>query len=436
MRSFPVALAVRPGARHYKHECPGLIVTVDGLSPPGHVTSARSSAEVTDDSLRCGNHPQPAPDTWRQETGFSPEIEAPNGRLFHESASDADRIAVVNEWIQKHQPCLFGRIAAKSGFLSYCVLTDADLKSPDHLIRDKIQAARLEWTRDSFEGRKNGFIIVAVSEQIATATPDDSVKELALRLASLYLLQTVVPDQVFHDEIWLEKPGRDRTTWKWFAGVNYFSAQGDKRWWHDHRIPGGLAFSINSVGHMVKSGILAKAMDALEKELDSPAEGWTLSKVNSLGKALVLAMQTINSASDTVSGKATELLPIPRDDSGHPVAQCPIPLSPPLADKNFSEYRGRYHTDFTVPSEYFRPDVIRPDGIGDYILDFTYLFRNDVDNPDFTTMGSGRPIREGEGEEQSRDAAAKARKMDTEEVPLDTSERLVRALGQGRQETG
>jgi hypothetical protein len=301
---------------------------------------------------------------------------------------------------------------------------------------DRVFLPGAEYQRDSFEGRKNGFIIVAVSERIAAATPDDSVKELALRLASLYLLQTVVPDQVFHDEIWLEKPGRDRTTWKWLAGVNYFSTQGDKRWWHDHRIPGGLAFSVNSVGHMVKSGILARAMDALEQELDAPAEGWTLSKVDSLGKALVLAMQTINSASDTASGKATELLPIPTDDSGHPVAQCPIPLPRPLADKNFSEYLGRYHTDFTAPSEYFRPDVIRPDGIGDHILDFTYLFRDDVDNPDFTTMGGGRPIREGEGEEQSRGTAAKTRKMDAEVIPLDTSERLVRALGQGRQETG
>ncbi|HEY7425620.1 MAG TPA: hypothetical protein VH682_15415 [Gemmataceae bacterium] len=98
--------------------------------------------------------PSLTPDTWRQETGFSPEIEAANQRLFDESASDADRIAVVNEWIQKHQPCLFGRIAAKNGFLSYCVLSDADLKSPDHLIKDKIQAARLEWTRDGDRHRE------------------------------------------------------------------------------------------------------------------------------------------------------------------------------------------------------------------------------------------------------------------------------------------
>jgi hypothetical protein len=79
------------------------------------------------------------------------------------------------------------------------------------------------------------------------------VKELALRLCSLYLLEEVAPDRIFLDEIWLEKPGRDATTWRWHAGVNSFRAQGDGRWWQDHLMPGGIAFSVNSVGHMVKS---------------------------------------------------------------------------------------------------------------------------------------------------------------------------------------
>jgi hypothetical protein len=323
-------------------------------------------------------------------------------------------------------------MAAKGDFLSYCILTETDLESSDQVIQDRIQEARLRWTRDGFEGKKNGFIILAVSERIATATPDTSIKELALRLASLYLLKDVIPDQVFHDEIWLEKPGRDQTTWKWFAGVNYFSAQGDKRWWQDHRIPGGLAFSVNSVGHMVKSGILAKAMAALEKELNAPDEGWTLSKVDSLGKALVLAMQTISSASATVSGKATGLLPMPKDDSGKPVAQCPFPLPSGLAEKNFSEYLGHYHTDFTVPSEYFLPDVARPEGLPDHILDFTYLFRSGVDNPDFTTMGSGQQIRRDESVVSApRSDVQKIQRMEAKVVPIDEDNRLVRAFNLG-----
>ncbi|HYT90586.1 MAG TPA: hypothetical protein VEL76_17900, partial [Gemmataceae bacterium] len=149
------------------------------------------------------------PDPWRAKVGFSPDVEPSNQRLFNPAASDADRIAALSDWLQKYQPCLFGRTAARSGFLSYCVLTEADLMSSDEVVRDKIQAARRVWTREGFDGKKNGFIVLAVSERIARATPDASVKELALRLCSLYLLQDIVPDQIFHDELWLEKPGRD-----------------------------------------------------------------------------------------------------------------------------------------------------------------------------------------------------------------------------------
>jgi hypothetical protein len=367
-------------------------------------------------------------DPWREEVGFSPDIENAHQELFN-APDDSHRRNALGRWLQKHQPCLFGRIAAKAGFLNYCFLDHADMLSSDGAIREKIQAARKEWTRDGFEGKKSGFIISVVSDRTARAVPDDAVKTLALRLASLYLLRDVPADDIAHDEIWLEKPGRDATTWEWFAGVNYFSAQGDKRWWHDHRMPGGMAFSVNSVGHMVKSGILGKSMLALEEALGAPPEGWDLSKVDSLGKALVLAMQTIYSASNAVSGKATELFSIPKTDAGKPVIESPVVLPPFLADKDFCLYRGRYHTDVTVPSEYFRPDVQRPDGLPEHILDFTYLFQGDIGNPDFITMGEGRPIRnDGEPGSLGSSGSAKRRRAEPRLVELAAVPRLADAL--------
>jgi hypothetical protein len=371
------------------------------------------------------------PDPWRASVGFSPDVESANHRLFNPSSSDDDRTAALSDWLQKHQPCLFGRIAAKNGFLSYCILTEADLTSTDDVIRDKIQAARRTWTRDGYYGMKNGFIILAISERIARATPDATVKELALRLCSLYLLQDIVPDQVFHDQIWLEKPGRDPTTWQWLAGVNYFCAQGDKRWWQDHRIPGGMGFSVNSVGQMVKSGILAQGMLALEDALGAPAEGWDISKVDSLGKALVLAMHTIHSASNAVSGKATELLQIPKDDRGAPVNKCPVTLPAFLADKDHTQYRGRYHTDVTVPSEYFRADVERPAELPEVVLDFSYLFQAGVENPAYTTMGEGRQIRIDETPLAQPLTPTKRVKMEPVSVPIARATRLLDALGPG-----
>ncbi len=205
-------------------------------------------------------------------------------------------------------------------------------------------------------------------------------------------------DNAHLEQIYLQKPGARLTTWKWLAGVNYFCAQGDRRWWQDHCIPGGMAFSVNSVGHLVKSGMIANAMKELDRLMEAPDEGYPESKVDSLGKALELAMRTIDKASDAVSGKATELLPLPPDRSEMPVRECPVKLSPAMSDKNFCEYRGRYHTDYTLPSEYFLPDVGRPEGLKVHTLDFTYLFHRSVDNPDYRLMGEGQQIRRVTGE--------------------------------------
>jgi hypothetical protein len=132
--------------------------------------------------------------------------------------------------------------------------------------------------------------------------------------------------------------------------------------------------------------------------IDAPDEGYPGSKVDSLAKALDLAMRTIDKASDAVSGKATEPLPLPKDRSNLPVSECPVKLSSAMSDKNFCEYQGYYHTDYTLPSEYFLPDVKRPDGLKIHFLDFTYLFHKSVDNPDFKLMSEGQQIRRIDGE--------------------------------------
>lgn len=338
------------------------------------------------------------PDEWRARAGFSPEVEEANEKLFKPDITEALAEQVLSLWLQKYQPCLFGRIAAKLGAISYCILSEDDLRQPDEIIKEKIQAARLAWTRDGFDGKKSAFVILTISPLIAIALPGPETQELARRLCYLYLETDIEMDNVHLEQIYLQKPGARLTTWKWLAGVNYFCAQGDKRWWQDHRIPGGMAFSVNSVGHLVKSGMIANAMKDLDRLMDAPDEGYPESKVDSLAKALDLAMRTISMASNAASGKATELLPLPEDRSNLPVSECPVKLSHAMSDKNFCEYRGHYHTDYTLPSEYFLPNVKRPDELKIHSLDFTYLFRKSIDNPDFRLMGEGQQIRRIDGE--------------------------------------
>lgn len=35
--------------------------------------------------------------------------------------------------------------------------------------------------------------------------------------------------------------------------LDFFAAAGDGTWWHDHRFPGGVAFTANATGHMKRS---------------------------------------------------------------------------------------------------------------------------------------------------------------------------------------
>jgi hypothetical protein len=376
---------------------------------------------------------QLTPDAWRKQVGFSPDMEALNRILFNPNTAESDAIDGLSAWLQKNQPCVFGKMAAKFGFISYCLLSESDLMMTDEKIRDKIQASRLLWLKEGFEGKKSNFIILVVSPALSYAVPDQVVARIAQRLCSLYLGRDIDFDFVHHEEIFLEKPGSARMTWKWLAGVNYFSAQGDKRWWNDHRIPGGMGFSVNSVGHLVKSEKVARSMIQLNQDLGiADEEGWDDSKVDSLEKALMLAMQTISQASDSISGKATKLLPLSHatGDEGRPT--CPIALPSSLADKDYCSYAGYYHTDYTLPSEYFVSEVVRPASVEPFLLDFTYLFHKHVDNPDHWTMGEGRRVR-ADGTSQSEelndeDDNYKQHRGRPQSVELSSCDLLMRAL--------
>ncbi len=138
---------------------------------------------------------------------------------------------------------------------------------------------------------------------------------------------------------------------------------------------------------MVKSAILAKSMSTLQQLMNAPDQGWDSSKVESLTKAHELAMRTIANASSGPSGKATELLAANDDVAAEELRGV-------LSGKNRHSYVGYYHTDITVPSEYFREDVFRPASITKQVLDFSYLIDSSFENTDALELADGRPIRD------------------------------------------
>lgn len=336
-------------------------------------------------------------DPWREKEGFSSDIAKASADMFDPVKSDAEIAQVLAQWLEKNQPCLFGRMAAGAlNLISYCILTERDLVKSDAAIREKIQKYRLLWKREAFLGRRSAFIILAVSPRILNATPDKTLMALAQRLGFLYLRETIEPDTIYHERLTLEipaeqTPDKQSACYEWRVGSNVFAAQGDKRWWLDHRIPGGLGFSMNSVGHMARSGALRK-MFTQSDDPATPTKGKM--GIDSLEAALKFAMMTINGAQPTISGPATCLRKLPPDEYQQLNPKCPFSQMPPkLQSMDYTTYLGWYHTDAVVPSDYFRPDVERPKDVAQKELNFTYLFDDSIENSDFENMGLGGQIR-------------------------------------------
>jgi hypothetical protein len=369
------------------------------------------------------------PDEWRQVNGFSPEVHDAQTALFEASETREVQEKIINNWIQKHQPCLFGRAAASQRALHYCLIHESDICEGDEAVRRRVLDGHLSWTRQAFEGRSSGFVLLVLSRRVTEARPNDVVLEFAKALARIYLQEDEIEaNRIYHDAAYLAIPDHRERVLKWKAGINYFSAHGDQRWWQDHRIPGGLGFSTNSVGHLAKSGKLLSVLDEYIAQLGMSEDKRYAPRIDSLGKALTVAMQTIDNASNAASGKATELLPLPADLTTLAVEVCPYKLPSKLESKNFCSYRGYYHTDFTLPSEYFRPEVERPGEIKAFDnLDFTYLFRDSLDNPSHETMGQGVPIRADSSAQTNADRSKDERWVGRD-VPVADEYRLVEAL--------
>ena len=234
------------------------------------------------------------PDAWRRDHPFSSEMANCHRTLFDPASSRVEKIAALSRWLAENQPCLFGQMEAKRNRLAFCLLTENDLEQSDQEICDTIQRERVDWKRHAFHGNSHGFLIVAVSETIAFARPGPLLLRLAKRLCELYLGRDE-PDAILLDDLILEMNSPSGTEWRrWKVGANYFSAQGDRRWWCDHRMPGGLAFSMNSVGHMARTG----AELALSKNPDLTSRCASLPREKLVYWALVNAMKTIGPLTD------------------------------------------------------------------------------------------------------------------------------------------
>ena len=91
--------------------------------------------------------------------------------------------------LQKYQPCIFGKIAAKTKGMHYCILTENDLRKSDQHIREKIKLERMLWKQQALSGKRNpkhGFMILVISPSLTWAAPDANLKAFASRVRQLW----------------------------------------------------------------------------------------------------------------------------------------------------------------------------------------------------------------------------------------------------------
>ena len=327
-------------------------------------------------------------DGLRLRRPFSADLATAHEVIFDDGSQADEKAKALSLWLQANQPCLFGRIAAAAGRIHYCILTESEhlRRMSDDEIRETIERDKKVWRQRSLDGARSpehGFLLLVASPVVAIAKPDDNLKAFAMKIQEL-AGWAVEPDEYGNDRaferLFLKNP-RNGSYCEFVFGIDFFASAGDGRWWQDHRIPGGIAFTANSLGHMMQT------------------REWYEAKTNQEQWSLFTAMRTIDEAQTTDHGKATWLIDVVQ---GRPHKPLPCPfhdpskVPPKLVNKDWTTYEGYLHTDHGIRSEFFQetrdgrpPTLTKP-----WIMDFAYIF-NKAD-PDWVKFMGGRLISEKE----------------------------------------
>ena len=329
-------------------------------------------------------------DEWRKSNKFSDDLRLVNDIFLAPFVTEHARAEALGNWLQKAdappgQPCMFGRIAAAQKTMHYCFLDDADLREDDQEIRRRIKSALVDWKRRAVDPARShpahGFMLCLISPELAHAAPDSNL--LAFARAVHDLAGWPVENGFTKETLYLRNPD-DGSYVRFTFTVDFFGAQGDRRWWHDHRVPGGIAFTANSAGHMVRH-----------------REWYTRLKKRQIEWLVQTAMLTINAAVDVGFGAASKLIDLSAQGPVVAAAGCPFKdvtaLKPALQGKDWSRYSGWHHSDQCVRSEFFTPGSDVPGDLkakGTWYQDFGYLY--DPRNPEHVRFILGEPCAEKE----------------------------------------
>jgi hypothetical protein len=321
-------------------------------------------------------------DRFRKNRGFSDDIQSAHAILFNADAPRLKKLKAYRTWLQNSQPCVFGRVAAKNENIFICLLEEHEIlrmKNGDPDLRDTIQDARQSWKRHALDGRHSSFLILLLSPSLVTKEPNDQLKEVCRRLMELYMEIPHVADDTIETQreyVFLRgSSGLKDQLLKFSTLPNVFCAQGDGRWWYDHRTPGGIMITSNALGHFVLSRSPTRTMGPKEKVT-----------------ALENAMRTINNA--FVPARKTTALkhcPATRLLLRTATEATPVAEKSDLSRFFAAGYTGFFHTDHLIPSVFFHPERDHPDIQSYEGLDLNYIFDAKTDPKTHAELMTGEP---------------------------------------------
>jgi hypothetical protein len=319
-------------------------------------------------------------DRFRSRTGFSPDIEAAQAILFSSKYDRQAKIRSYRSWLESNQPCVFGRVAAKNKNVFICLLEQNEIvqmKNGDRDVMDTIQDHRQVWKRLALDGIASSFVILLVSSQLVRREPDSALKEICRKVLELYM-QVEIADDTFHTQreyVFLRR--LENTFLKFSTLPNIFCAQGDRRWWHDHRTPGGLMITSNALGHFMYARSTKPALE-----------------VSDFTWALENAMRTISNAQRQPSGAKTKFAHCPATFLVKREGSDSSPLKPTsqFADFSPNHYEGYFNTDHLIPSAFFQKER-DPKDLNRYRdLSLQYIYDPIADPKGHTELMAGIPV--------------------------------------------
>jgi hypothetical protein len=147
-----------------------------------------------------------------------------------------------------------------------------------------------------------------------------------------------------------------------------------------------MAFSMNSVGHMART----RAEQVLAKS--APQAITEVSRQRLVYWALPTAMKTIGpNPTDGIRGTWLVEHGTFAEDVEPPTFAMRERWFRDLAGYSHHGYHGRYHTDFTIPTDYFKEGLWRLEEIG-HRDDLVFTYLHSLSDEDYEAMGIGQDL--------------------------------------------